>query len=316
MGDRDRYQSNWDRDENRHRDDQSRERTDEWRSRERDWTSGRDYGSSNRDYSGQDRDYGSRDFNASRNRDFSRDYNYDRGGNRDTERQYGSQYPERNYGQGFSGFESRRFPGTFGSSDDQRFGREWSRDRSSESERNYGSPYGAGRQSRSGYSDWSPYGASYGQDQSSRSYGDRDYGYGRQRDESFGHQLREAGQRFIGKVKRAFRGPKGYKRSDDRIREDVNDRLSLEDHLDPSEIEVSVSNGEVTLTGSVETRREKFLAEEIADDVSGVTEVHNSLRVGRAATQSSAYAESTSTSAQTGTQAGTEANRNRNARSV
>jgi len=271
MGDRDRYQSYWDRDENRQRDDQSRNRGDEWRSRDRDWTSGRDYGGSNRDYNygpsnrdygSSNRDYGSgnrdynygssnRDYNSGGNRDFNREYG------RDTEHPYGSQYPERNYGQSFAGHESKRFPGTFGSYDDQRSGRDWNRDRSSESERNYGygSPYGAGRESRSDYYA-SPYGGGDRPSYSER-YGreSRDYGYGGQRDESFGHQLREAGQRFMGKVKRAFRGPKGYKRSDDRIREDVNDRLSMQDELDPSEIEVSVSNGEVTLTGKVETRK-------------------------------------------------------------
>src|SRR6185503_9038511 len=52
------------------------------------------------------------------------------------------------------------------------------------------------------------------------------------------------------------RGPKGYRRSDDRIKEDVNDRLS-EGYLDASEIEVSVTNNEVTLTGSVNTRQDK-----------------------------------------------------------
>ena len=106
--------------------------------------------------------------------------------------------------------------------------------------------------------------------------------HGRERShEGLGQQLREAGQEIARKVKRAFRGPKGYKRSDERIREDVNDRLSQQDSFDPSDIEVSVANAEVTLTGSVRSRHEKFLAEEIADDVSGVSEVHNQLRVRR-----------------------------------
>jgi len=110
--------------------------------------------------------------------------------------------------------------------------------------------------------------------------------YARPQDEGdFGEQLRHAGRSFVGKVKRAFRGPKGYKRSDDRIREDVNDRLAQQDEIDPSEIEVRVENGDVTLTGSVRSRHEKFRAEEIADDVSGVNDVHNQLRIGSAQTQ-------------------------------
>jgi hypothetical protein len=77
------------------------------------------------------------------------------------------------------------------------------------------------------------------------------------------------------------RGPRNYRRSDERIREDVNDRLTDHDFLDASDIEVSVSNGEVTLTGTVNNRYAKRLAEEIAESVSGVTNVENRLRVSR-----------------------------------
>jgi osmotically-inducible protein OsmY len=75
------------------------------------------------------------------------------------------------------------------------------------------------------------------------------------------------------------RGPKGYTRSDDRIREDVNDRLTDDPHVDASEIEVSVSNREVTLTGMVNSRFEKRHAEDLAESVSGVSHVQNNLRV-------------------------------------
>jgi hypothetical protein len=103
----------------------------------------------------------------------------------------------------------------------------------------------------------------------------------RREHDSFSQQVREAGQRIAQKVKRVFRGPKGYKRSDERIREDVSDRLGEHAYLDCTEIEVTVSQGEVTLIGVVHSRQEKFLAEEIADDVSGVNDVHNQLRVKR-----------------------------------
>jgi osmotically-inducible protein OsmY len=75
------------------------------------------------------------------------------------------------------------------------------------------------------------------------------------------------------------RGPKGYARSDERIREDVNDRLTDDPHLDASEIEVTVQNREVTLSGTVNSRSEKRRAEDIAESVSGVTHVQNNLRV-------------------------------------
>ena len=84
-----------------------------------------------------------------------------------------------------------------------------------------------------------------------------------------------------GSQRRGPRGPKGYKRSDERIREDVCDRLSHHWDLDATEIEVSVSDGEVTLTGSIADRDQKFRAENIADSVGGVKDIHNQLRVRR-----------------------------------
>jgi osmotically-inducible protein OsmY len=49
--------------------------------------------------------------------------------------------------------------------------------------------------------------------------------------------------------------------------------------LDASDIEVAVENGDVTLEGSVEDRRMKRLAEDIAASVPGVDDVHNRLRL-------------------------------------
>lgn len=75
------------------------------------------------------------------------------------------------------------------------------------------------------------------------------------------------------------RGPRGYTRSDERIREDVNDRLTDDPIVDASDIEVLVSRGEVTLNGNVDSRTAKRRAEDCADDVSGVRHVQNNLRV-------------------------------------
>lgn len=75
------------------------------------------------------------------------------------------------------------------------------------------------------------------------------------------------------------RGPADYVRSDDRIREDVNDRLTDDYWLDASHIGVAVSDGEVTLDGTVDGKRAKRRAEDLADDVSGVKHVQNNLRV-------------------------------------
>lgn len=74
-------------------------------------------------------------------------------------------------------------------------------------------------------------------------------------------------------------GPKGYQRSDERIREDVNDRLTWHGDLDASNITVTVQDGEVTLEGTVEDRRQKRLAEDIIEDISGVKDIHNHLHL-------------------------------------
>lgn len=94
-------------------------------------------------------------------------------------------------------------------------------------------------------------------------------------------QLRGAGHELASQVKRVFRAPKGYKRSDERILDDVNERLAHQSWFDPSDIEVAVSAGEVTLRGTVQTRHEKFRAEEIAAAVGGVSDVENLLRIRR-----------------------------------
>jgi hypothetical protein len=74
------------------------------------------------------------------------------------------------------------------------------------------------------------------------------------------------------------KGPKGYVRSDERIREDVSDRLSDDDEVDASDITVIVKSGEVVLEGTVSDRHSKHRAEDIAESVSGVREVTNHLR--------------------------------------
>ncbi len=77
------------------------------------------------------------------------------------------------------------------------------------------------------------------------------------------------------------KGPKGYQRSDERIREDVCERLTDHHDVDASDIEVSVESGEVTLTGTVSARRDKLMAEHAAEAVSGVIDIHNQIRVRR-----------------------------------
>lgn len=84
------------------------------------------------------------------------------------------------------------------------------------------------------------------------------------------------------------KGPRGYKRSDERIREDISDRLTDYSHLDASNIEVTVSEGAVILEGWVDSRWAKRSAEDIVETVSGVQDVRNNLRVHRQASETAA----------------------------
>ncbi len=74
-------------------------------------------------------------------------------------------------------------------------------------------------------------------------------------------------------------GPKGYVRSDERIRELVCDDLMDDPWVDASGIEVTVENGEVTLSGTVDSRDSKRRAEDVAERAGGVKDVQNNLRV-------------------------------------
>lgn len=75
------------------------------------------------------------------------------------------------------------------------------------------------------------------------------------------------------------RGPKGYQRSDERISDEVHQRLTDDHYVDASEINVAVADGDVTLSGTVESREAKHRAERIVEDLSGVKHVQNNIRV-------------------------------------
>lgn len=99
-----------------------------------------------------------------------------------------------------------------------------------------------------------------------RWFGDDEDDYGRRRESYRGH------------------GPAGYTRTDERIREDVSERLTDDWAVDARKIEIAVSGGEITLNGTVSSRDQKRRAEDLAEDVSGVKHVQNNLRVEQAQT--------------------------------
>lgn len=76
-------------------------------------------------------------------------------------------------------------------------------------------------------------------------------------------------------------GPQGYRRSDERIRDDVHQVFTRHGRLDARQIHLTVENREVTLTGSVPDRRSRRMAEDLAASIPGVHDVHNRLEVSR-----------------------------------
>jgi hypothetical protein len=75
------------------------------------------------------------------------------------------------------------------------------------------------------------------------------------------------------------KGPMNYQRSDERIREAVCETLTDDDRIDASRMEVHVMNGDVSLAGTVDDRYAKRLAEEIVENIPGVRDIQNQLRV-------------------------------------
>lgn len=95
----------------------------------------------------------------------------------------------------------------------------------------------------------------------------------------FGYDEGDRGGGYQSRGEHRGRGPQGYKRSDERITEEVHDRLTDDPWLDASNINVSVSGGEVTLSGTVNDREAKHRAERIVEELSGVNHVQNNLRI-------------------------------------
>jgi osmotically-inducible protein OsmY len=155
----------------------------------------------------------------------------------------------------------------------------------------YGGPYGAGgNYGRFGgpTSNRIPY-----QDESyRRASRDRDRGdWDRRRDNrdnrSFWERATDEVASWFGEDDRDERhkqshrgkGPKDYSRSDERIREDICDRLSDDPYIDASDINIRVNNGEVILDGHAESKQAKRRAEDLAEKISGVKNVENHLKV-------------------------------------
>jgi hypothetical protein len=74
-------------------------------------------------------------------------------------------------------------------------------------------------------------------------------------------------------------GPKGYQRSDERLREEISERLMEAYHIDSSDVTVQVLGARVVLEGTVPDRHMKHAIEDLADAAPGVQDVENRIRV-------------------------------------
>jgi hypothetical protein len=130
----------------------------------------------------------------------------------------------------------------------------------------------------------SPSGQRAGSGQSS-GYAGPGYGYGGYGDT--GRPSQGGSSRFgQGPGLHRGKGPKGYQRSDERLKEIISERLRDDPHVDASEITVNVSSGKVTLEGTVDSREAKNAAEDIVEHC-GCEDVQNNLRVQRSTESSS-----------------------------
>ncbi len=195
----------------------------------------------------------------------------------------------------------------------------------------YGRPYGGGTRPYGGGERWAGRSGSYGRGTGewggdyvtygSQGYGpERGYGYDREREGWGRRDMGPGGWRYgeererspFERVKEGFRkltgqGPKGYRRSDERVRDEVCERIARSG-INAMEVEVAVEKGEVTLSGYAQSREDKRMLEDVAEDVFGVDEVHNHVRIRREqgagttmAASSAPTTGTTATSAQQGT---------------
>jgi hypothetical protein len=240
--------------------------------RERDWNGGRRYT--------QDRDRGTWERAGDEMRSWFGDDEAERRRRQDEYERgrywgRGDDYDERTYGQPwarnerlgeagprgrYDDYDSVDGPGTYpGDYYNRGFG--W-----------YGRGFGLGFGAGWGPSSARPFGPDYGNDA-------RDIGYGGPGSDVAPDDVPRYARGRHETGPHAGRGPEGYQRSNERIIEDVNENLTHHGRIDARRIQVTAEDGEVTLEGSVDSRRAKRMAEYAAEAVRGVRDVHNRLRI-------------------------------------
>jgi hypothetical protein len=243
----------------------------------------------------QQRGRGEEDFHAGseESRGYGRDDGDFRGGGR-SRGNYGSwqggQSQNREYrggSQGDYGFGGRQgYGGGYGAG--MGGGRDFDRGQDRDFNRGYGSDFDRGgsfgneqnfggrggqdwnRSERGGFGRGSEHGNFQGYGGESGAYGS---GSGNWQSRGF------EGRGTQGSGMRQNRGPKGYTRSDERIKEDVCERLSQRGDIDVDEVSIDVQGGKITLQGTVPDRRMKHMIEDIACGCMGVKDVENKVSV-------------------------------------
>ena len=248
-----------------------------------------DYRDNSDDYSsgygqmGDDQDRGSygggyEDSNYRSDRSGSSSWRDDRSSYGNQDRDYRGGYGDNmqgGYGQGMGGGYDDNRSGGYGRGNYNDRGRSQFGSFNSESYRTGGD---VGSRRNSGYSR-GMYGAAGAGDYYRRGYGDNDRGFFDKAGDEVASWFGDDDAERRREMDHRGRGPTNYTRSDSRILEDCCDRLTDDGRVDARNIEVTVNNGEVTLDGTVDSRRDKRRAEDVVDGLSGVGHVQNNLRI-------------------------------------
>ena len=174
---------------------------------------------------------------------------------------YGSQglSSGRQYGQGSSMGPFEPSGGSYGSRTS--FAQEYNRAMRHEPQGGYDTGFGGSFGSSSGYGQSNQYGS----------------GRGSQYDQQYMDQGASGQGGWLQSLR--GKGPKGYTRSDERLKEDICERLTHHPAIDASDVEIEAKQGVVTLTGSVTQRQAKHQIEDLVEDVSGVKDIENRISV-------------------------------------
>jgi BON domain len=274
----------WDRDASNQRDE------DHWRTSQQ----GRDEQRDRDQWSQQNRSYGPERQGSGRDRSRGQSSQYGRQGEEDYRRGQFRGQQTRGYGDTSSadlarGWSNLDSPAYFGTG-------------------NYGGSYGSGPGSRAseeglfgpsanaaGHNSWNESDSNWLPESSAARGTDTDYlrgtsgdysNYGRSQygaQSSYGRDYGDDDSNRSGasqewRESHRGRGPKGYARSDDRLREVICERLTDDPRIDASEIHVEVKEQTVKLTGSVRDRRTKYEVEDLVEHC-GAKDIDNQLRV-------------------------------------